>query len=103
MEAASQAFFKFVAAIQSSPMLAMSPDLIREAAYRCGYRNEKVITDMQQVAILSMVAKGSVANGGQPLGLNGQQPQQSTQQAQMATPDASQVTEQISQQLQVAQ
>lgn len=101
MEADSQAYLKFLGVVAQFPMVAMSPVLIRETAYRCGYRNEKVITDLQQVAVLSMVAKASAANGGQPLGLGGQQgssPQQ-TQQAQMQPPTDPQMVTQIAQQL----
>lgn len=56
-EQESQSFFQFVAFLQNYPMVAMSPVLIREAAYRCNYRNEKVIAQMQQVALASMLAK----------------------------------------------
>lgn len=102
MEQAKQSFISFITIVQQFPAIAMSPVLIREAAMRVGYRNEKVINQMQQAAILAMAAKASaVANSkGQTLGeATGQNPQ-STQNAQMATPELGQIQQQITQQLQ---
>lgn len=45
-------FFEFLAVVTQFPAIAMSPKLIREAAYRCGYRNESVIREMQKMALL---------------------------------------------------
>lgn len=103
MQAEQSAFVNFVMFLQNAPMLAMSPTLIREAAYRFGYKNEQVIHQMQQVAILSMAAKASQA------GATGQQIQaaasgggnpNNTAKAQMATPDASTISQQLTNQLQ---
>lgn len=92
-----ESFVKFITLIQQFPMLSMSPILIRETAYRCGYRNEKVISQMQQAAVAAMAAK-AITQGN----LNGQpgQPGQSTQQAQMATPSSGQISTQLNGQLQ---
>lgn len=49
-----QKFLLFLAVLNQNPELSESPDLVREAAYRCGYRNEKVIAQMQQVAQLKL-------------------------------------------------
>lgn len=100
MAQALQSYQNFLAMVQMYPAVAMSPVLIRETAYRCGYRNEKVIQQMQQAAILSMAAKASMANGGQPLpnsatGGNSN----NTAQAQMATPTAPQVENQLANQV----
>lgn len=47
-----QAFMEFLAIIAQYPAIAMSPTLVREAAFRVGYRNEKVIKEMQKMALL---------------------------------------------------
>lgn len=105
MQAQQQAFMTFVAMVHNYPELAMSPTLIREAAYRSGYRNEQVIHQMQQTALLAMAAKAAqaAAQKGQTLsqasaatGNNAAQ----TQIAQQASPDMEAVDNQISQQLQ---
>jgi hypothetical protein len=56
-------FLEFIAVMQNFPALATSPILIREAAYRVGYRNEKVIREMQRAALLSMIGQQQ-ENGG---------------------------------------
>lgn len=48
-------FIEFISIIAQFPAIAMSPTLVREAAYRCGYRNEKVIKEMQQMALLQQM------------------------------------------------
>lgn len=50
-----QKFMKFIALVAQYPSIAMSPTLIREAAYRVGYRNEKVIKEMQKMALLQQM------------------------------------------------
>jgi len=55
-----QSFFKFLAVVTQFPAISMSPKLIREAAYRVGYRNEAVIREMQQMAQLHQLG---VMNG----------------------------------------
>jgi hypothetical protein len=92
MAAEQQAFLTFNGLLMQFPHLAMDADLIREAAYRSGYRNEKIIAKMQQTAVLAMVAKA----GGNVMGGNAG----NTQQAQMAPPNDQQMTEQLNNQLQ---
>lgn len=100
-----QSFITFVSLITKFPQLAMSPILIREAAYRSGYRNEKVIHQMQQVAVLSLAAKAQQAqNPNQPaIASPGQQGQANNpanaQVSQMASPMADQTDQQLEQQL----
>ena len=67
---AQQAFVQFLTIIQNFPAVAMSPVLIRYAAKVSGFRDEKVIQQYQQVALLSLAAKASAAAGqqGQTLG-----------------------------------
>lgn len=47
-------FLTFLAALTQYPELSESPILVRELAYRLGYRNEKVIAQLQQVASLKL-------------------------------------------------
>ena len=62
-------FLKFLAIINQYPMLSLNPTLIREAAYRLDYRNEKVISAMQQAAQLQMI--GQISQGQQNMGESG--------------------------------
>ncbi len=39
------------------PQLAFSPLLVREAAYRVGYRNSKVIKELQKMALLAEMGR----------------------------------------------
>ena len=48
-----QKFIEFLTLSTQFPQLAMSPKLIREAAYRVGYRNESVIKEMQKMALFT--------------------------------------------------
>lgn len=45
-------FLEFLAITTQFPQVALSPKLIRECAYRVGYRNEAVIKEMQSMALL---------------------------------------------------
>ncbi len=106
MAQAQQSFMTFVSMIQNFPMLAMSPLLIRETAYRAGYRNENVIQQMQQAAVLSMAAKAAqqAAATGQTvdkaaLGLGGGNNVAKEQIAQEASPAPAQIEQQIQNQL----
>lgn len=47
-----QNFLLFLGIVNQFPQIAMSPILIREAAYRCNYRNEKAIAEMQKMALM---------------------------------------------------
>jgi hypothetical protein len=62
-----QAFLLFISTMQQFPELSMDPELVREAAYKCGYRNAKVIRRMQAAAQLMLVQKmeqlGAAAQG----------------------------------------
>lgn len=102
MQAAQHAFVNFMAIVAQFPMISMSPILIREAAYRVGYKNEQVIQQMIQAATVAMQMKAAeLANGGPggpaaPGGSNAAQ----TQTAQMQTPDLGAIQNQLTQQLQ---
>jgi len=56
----------FISIINQFPMIAMSPPLIMEVAYKAGYRNLKVIRQVQQMAILSQIGmiQGNNPNAG---------------------------------------
>lgn len=55
-------YIEFLALVAQYPQIAMSPTLIRETAYRCGYKNEKIIREMQKMAMLLMMEKANMAN-----------------------------------------
>lgn len=96
LAAEQQAFVAFNQMLVQFPALALSPVLIRKAANVCGFRDEKVIQQMQQAAMLAMAAKASQAAGaqGQTLGQAA-----GTAQAQMATPGGQQIDNQLENQL----
>jgi hypothetical protein len=51
-------FLEFMAVLNNYPQIALSPVLIREAAERVGYKtNEKVIRDLQNMALLAQAAQ----------------------------------------------
>ena len=62
---AAASFIQFLTLVQNFPAIAMSPVLIRYAAKVSGFRDEKVIHQYQQVALLSLAAKASAAAGQQ--------------------------------------
>lgn len=52
-----KAFMEFLALLMQYPILSFSPDLIREAAYRTGYKNSTVLNTFMQMAQLQEVGK----------------------------------------------
>ena len=60
---AKQSFMEFLAIIAQYPAIAMSPTLVREAAFRVGYRNEKVIKEMQKMALLQQAGAQAGVQG----------------------------------------
>lgn len=54
-------FVEFLALVAQYPQIAMSSTLIRETAYRVGYKNEKVIREMQMMAQLALMEKANMA------------------------------------------
>ena len=77
-----QKLITFLGILNQFQMVMFSPALIREVAYKTGYRNEKVIRQMQQSAIMQRMTQiqqlqqqnsdtlNSGANGGNGAGLN---------------------------------
>jgi len=65
------AYLKFVSIMGQNPQIALSPLLIRETAFRVGYKNLRVIREFQKMALLAMLgqAQGMTAGGqGNPKG-----------------------------------
>jgi hypothetical protein len=102
MEAEKQAFITFLSLVAQFPAIAMSPILIREAAYRCGYRNERVIQQYQQAALAQQLMQQAAAAAkqqqGGPQGPGGNNAA-ATQVAQQAPPAAEAIQDQISKQI----
>lgn len=53
-EQEEQKFIKFISLLAQFPYFGMSPLLVRELASKVGYKNEKVIKEFQQMAIVQM-------------------------------------------------
>lgn len=93
-------FLKFLSYVQNFPQISLSPLLVREAAYRAGYRNEKVIREMQKMAQLTMLGAVNQAQGAAQAGTAGSNTGQNALAKQMQTPNQSDTANQIQQQLQ---
>jgi hypothetical protein len=52
-----QKFIEFISVLTQFPMISFSPTLVREAAYRIGYRNMKAIKEFQKMALLMQMGK----------------------------------------------
>lgn len=52
-----QKFMEFISVLQQFPLISFSPTLVREAAYRIGYRNMKAIREFQKMALLMYMGK----------------------------------------------
>lgn len=89
-----QKFMEFLSILTQFPQIAFSPYLVREAAYRVGYRNEKAIQELQKMALLMEIGRQQQLQAQAAPPSNGTAPQQIQQQA---TPPAG---EQIRNQLQ---
>ncbi len=59
---ANSSFVSFLTLVHNFPEIALDPELIREAAYRCNYHNEKIISKMQQTALMQMAAQAAQMN-----------------------------------------
>jgi len=114
-----QAFQLFNSLLIQFPHLAMDGDLVRETAFKSGYRNEKVIQKMQsailaQQQVQQLLEEQKKAEGGGQAGGNTQprQKQQNTSSGenpanaaralagQLATPGDQQITNQLTNQVQ---
>jgi len=52
-------YIEFLSLMSQFPQVALSPALIRETAYRCNYRNERVIKEFQKVALITMLGQAN--------------------------------------------
>jgi len=91
-------FLKFLSYVNQFPQVALSPLLVRECAYRAGYRNEKIIQEMQKTAQLTLLGAANQASGNQ-MGPGGNQAAQA-QVAQQLPPTGEEIQNQLSTQLQ---
>jgi hypothetical protein len=64
-EVEKRKFIEFVSMLKNFPELSLSPLLIRETAYKIGYRNERVIREIQNAALLQMMAAQAGQGGPQ--------------------------------------
>ncbi len=93
-----QKYFEFLAALTQFPAIAFSPKLVRETAYRCGYRNEAVIREMQQMALMQELGRqAQMKQAGVQLPEPGNAGQQIAQQ--QTPPDIEQIRQQLTTQL----
>lgn len=61
MELEEVKFVKFLTLVKQFPEISLDPDLIRETAYRVGYKNEKIIAKYQQMAMIFMMERANMA------------------------------------------
>lgn len=72
-----KSFFEFLACLTQYEIISMSPGLLREAAYRIGYKNDKVLNQFQQLAQLAALGRLVAAKQQvQTIGTGGPQPTQ---------------------------
>lgn len=73
-EKEKQTFLEFISVLSQFPIISFSPILVREAAYRIGYKNMKVIKEFQTMALkMEQGRQAGLQQGG------GNAPQQITQ------------------------
>lgn len=103
--AQKQAFIEFLDTLTKFPFIAFDPILVREAAYRCNYRNERVIANMAKMAQLAHLGQLAQAEASvvQLTGQTGSAkgPVDARLQ-QMQTPSPEEVTSQVTAQLPVS-
>lgn len=110
MAAQQQSFIQFLSIVQQFPSIALSPVLVRKAALICGFRDERVIQQVQQSALLAAAAKtvnnqtgaykqaGGNGGGGGSGGQNPDNVSNSTV-SQMNSPTQDQIQSQLNNQL----
>jgi len=94
-QAEFDAYVKFLGLCNQFPQTAFSPTLIRENAYRSGYKNEKVIREMMEQAQIAAIGReaqaqqalGGIMGGGKPPG------------SPMDTPGQQQINQQLNNQV----
>jgi hypothetical protein len=89
---------EFLAVLNQYPILSMHPTVIREIAYRLGYRNEQVIKSLQQMALIQMMSMMVQAGGAGMMGAQAQPTNMDqTTVEQMSGPDQAQIENQLAQ------
>lgn len=90
-----QKFLEFLAVLTQYPAISFSPLLVREAAYRVGYRNDKAIKELQKMALLMELGRMNQlkAQAGIQMPENGNAPQQTV--GQQTPPGMEQIRQQI--------
>lgn len=88
-------FLSFISLIKQFPEFASHPTIIREMAFRTGYKNEQIIKSFQQMAQLAMVSQAS--QGQQNLGQQGGNLAQQTV-AQQTPPNVEEIQNQMANQ-----
>lgn len=96
-----RAYMELWAFLSTYPQIAMSPDLVRETADIFGYRNEKTIKQMTDMATLAML--GQIQMAKQSLGIPEAGPLAQRQTAASTPPDNEQITNQLQNQVGLAQ
>lgn len=99
--AQKQAFVEFNSMLMQFPHLAFDPVLVRETAYRCNYRNERVIARLAMEAQLAAIGRMEMAKQqlAATVGAGGEMPGGSnmaqTRVEQMQPPDQAQIQSQL--------
>lgn len=99
-------FFEFLAVLNQYPQLALSPQLVMEAADRTGYRNRRVLAVMQKMALAMQMAQIQQADQllAQASGVQQQADSLNKRQIAQSTPnDLTEITQQLANQGTVVQ
>jgi hypothetical protein len=93
---------QLLAIVSQYQIVQLSPALIRESAYRCGYKNERIIQQLQQAAVNALKAQALQlqAQQGQNAGGGGINDAKQTLAAQTSVPTPDTVNKQITNQIQ---
>ena len=94
-----QKFIEFLSVLANYPAIAFSPLLVREAAYRVGYRNEPVIKELQKMALMQELGRQQQIAGSQPQPGGGPTNGATQLNQQMQPNTQSQITQQIQKQV----
>jgi hypothetical protein len=96
----TQKMLQFLSTLTQFPMIAFSPYLVREVAFRIGYRNEKAIAEFQQMSLLMELARVNQLKAGVAASAQQGQPQPGNAAQQITAQNTPPAAEQIRQQLQ---
>lgn len=94
-----QKFIEFLSVLANYPAIAFSPLLVREAAYRVGYRNEAVIKELQKMALMQELGRQQQIGQAQAQAGDGPTNGATQLNQQMQPNTQSQITQQIQKQV----